>query len=119
MIYLMNRTGQQSVYIPRQGLDGYASTLTFTLTSTVNGDGYSEEVQDQSVSDQYFLVNISLPAGTQSGEHEYQLSTGAGDIIAWGVCMVWPEEAGPAGQEFQQTDPDPEPEWTQYDDTTN
>ena len=104
MMYLENRSGQQSVYIPRKGSERYSSTLTLTLTSTVNGPNWKAEiaVQDESTSPLYYLVTFELPLEVQAGEHEYRLIGAEGDVIASGMCMIWPDENGPYGPRFEQ-----------------
>lgn len=115
MMYLENRSGQQSVYIPRKGSERYSSTLTLTLTSTVNGPNWKAEiaVQDESTSPLYYLVTFELPLEVQAGEHEYRLIGAEGDVIASGMCMIWPSDEGPYGLGYKQYEGDPVA-WKQY-----
>lgn len=116
MMYLENRSGQQSVYIPRKGSERYSSTLTLILTSTVGGPNWKAEipVEDESTSPLYYLVAFELPLEVQAGEHEYRLVGAEGEVIASGMCMIWPSDEGPYGLGYKQYEGDPVA-WKQYD----
>lgn len=100
MIYLDNTSIQQTVYVPRRGLDGNTVSASLRLVSTIDLTEYVVPVQDQSVSEQYFLVSLALPQGVQSGEYEYAVLNNLGKVIAQGVCVVLPAPLGPTPLEY-------------------
>lgn len=104
MIYLDNTSIQQTVYVPRRGLDGYTVSASLRLVSTIDLTEYVVAVQDQSVSGQYFLVSLALPSGVQSGEYEYAVLNNRDEVIAQGVCEVRPAPLGPHPLEYDTLD---------------
>lgn len=115
MIYLNNNRQTQSVYIPRRsggyGSNNFPVVMRIVLRSTVDNTTYSVNVRGTIPSGAYWLISLKLPDGIQSGEYDfvlYQVTlTPNPDPVAKGVCMIWPEEEGPAGPAFMEYGDEP------------
>ena len=122
MIYLNNNRQTQSVYIPKRGADGWQVVgldiiCRMAFRSTVDNTTFSVNAREESPSGKYYLVTLTLPEGVQAGEYEYALYPvrlgQTPEQMAKGVCMIWPEENGPVGVEYQEHGD--EPTFKQYD----
>ena len=88
MIYIINSTATQVVYVPATSVKE-SGTLTFTLKSTVDkNEPVSVSVSPtQNESDIYYKFNFTLAGKIQEGEYEYELKKGTTELEK-GLAMV-------------------------------
>ena len=86
MIYIINNTSPQVVYVPaaQKKVEG---TLTFNLKSTVDHKEVSVSVSQEGTSDLYYKFTLTLSAKLQDGEYEYVLKKG-NDTLDSGLAAV-------------------------------
>lgn len=87
MIYIINNTSPQVVYVPAASKK-VEGTLTFNLRSTVDRkEEVSVSVSQQGTSDLYYKFTLTLSAKLQNGEYEYVLKKG-NDTLDCGLAVV-------------------------------
>ncbi len=86
MIYLVNGTEAQTVFVPQSDYSGGTPT-GFGLVDTTTGKNYSFSVADLGTSGLYYRIAVELPEGMEPGEYEYRLSPQTRDISV-GLAMV-------------------------------
>ena len=87
MIYIINTTNPQVVYVPasEKKVEG---TLTFILRSTVNRkQTLSVSVAQEGMSDIYYKFTLTLSNTMQDGEYEFELKKGT-TLLDSGLAMV-------------------------------
>ena len=86
MIYIINSTTSQVVYVPaaQKKVEG---TLTLNLRSTIDHKEVSVSVSQEGTSDLYYKFTLTLSAKVQDGEYEYVLKKG-NDTLDSGLAAV-------------------------------
>ena len=87
MIYLLNQTDAQAVYVPKNGgvPDG---DLAFKAKSTMElATEVDAEVLNLGISDLYVNIAVTLPEGVPNGEYEYSLTAG-GILVSSGLLVI-------------------------------
>lgn len=86
MIYLENTTDTQRIHIPKV-VDSPLSGLQLSLRSTTTNESVVMTATEVRESDLYYSMTISLD-DIETGEYEYQLTTGDGVLLSNGIAMV-------------------------------
>lgn len=98
MIYLKNKTGEQQVRIPWNGLaDGGSDTWpTLKIWSTTDArTAYDVGWEGCEVEDALYTIGtVKLPKGLPDGEYEYRFSYD-GNVLSSGVCQIGDYKAVP------------------------
>lgn len=86
MIYLVNTTEEQRVYVPKVIANDGEVFFHFRINSTMMGRNAEVSVADSGTSASYYVFDISLPEGLRDGEYTYEVE---GNIIKTrGVAML-------------------------------
>lgn len=75
MIYLKNKTGAQSLFIPRNGEEA-SGDMSLVVRNTTDHREFTLSVTDLNISGIYFSLAAVLPEGFADGEYEYALKDG-------------------------------------------
>lgn len=87
MIYLENITTEQGVLIPANGLTKGATSMLFSIRSTISGEVVYEDSITTQETEGYYYINLTLPAGLNDGEYKYSLSYEI-ETYASGLCQI-------------------------------
>lgn len=86
MIYLHNNTEEQRIYVPKVLANDGEVFFHIRLHSTMHGQGAEVYAADLSSSVNYYVFDISLPAGLSDGEYEYEIE--GNTIKSRGLAML-------------------------------
>lgn len=86
MVYLNKSTNPQQVSIPKETEGSGSLRLVFTVG--IEREIVSLDVEDSKLSDKYYFIEVTLPAGIDYGEYTYRLMDEDDAVLSIGLLIV-------------------------------